>query len=277
MRTINSRITVSAVTGISGGIYLAVMYMQPTVLGNIGLSDLVMRLSGSRAPGFPLTPVISELLSLTLVLVPCYVFQIYMGIEVYRSFCTASIYVFSRTPGRIRWYLGEITGLAGTALLFQVILVVTAAVTAALMYPFYIDKAGVILAVYHIILYTLWLFSMSLIINLLAVYLGSNAAFFLVCGAQLIFTSLLIFINMFEENRPFVTRFLNLNPMAHLVIGWHSSVFPLPDKTIQGPYEGLYFAVSFLVTAGTALAAAVAGAFIVKHHDFLTADSEGGV
>ena len=54
MRTINSRITVSAVTGISGGIYLAVMYMQPTILGNIGLSDLVMRLSGSRRRDFRL-------------------------------------------------------------------------------------------------------------------------------------------------------------------------------------------------------------------------------
>ena len=231
----------------------------------------------SGPSGVGKSTVISELLSLTLVLVPCYVFQIYMGIEVYRSFCTASIYVFSRTPRRIRWYLGEITSLAGAALLFQVILVVSASAAAALMHPFYIDTAGVVLAVYHIILYTFWLFAMSLIINLLAVYLGSNAAFFVVCGAQLVFTSFLIFINMFEENRPFVTRFLNLNPMAHLVIGWHSSVVPMLDKTVQAPYEGLYFAVSFLVTAGTALAAAVAGAFIVKHHDFLTADPEGGV
>lgn len=277
MRTIKNRSAVAVVTGLTGGIYLAVMYMQPTALGYIGLSDLIMRLSGSRAPGFPLHANISELLSLTLIMVPGYVYQIYMGIEIYRSFCTASIYVFSRTPRRIRWYIREITGLAGVTLLFQIILITTVVVTTVLMYPFYIDKAGVILAVYHIILYTLWLFSMSLMINLLAVYLGSNNAFLIVCGTQLVLTSLLIFIDIFEENKLFITRLLNLNPMAHLVTGWHSSIFMLLDKTIQPPYAGLYFSVSFLIITGIALTTAAAGAFVVKRHDFITSDSEGGV
>lgn len=277
MRTINRRITVPAVIGTAGGIYLAVLYMQPAASGKIGLSDLIMRMSGNRAPGFPLNANLSELLSLTLVLIPCYIFQIYMGIEIYRNFCTASIYVFSRTPRRIRWYMKEIRGLAGKTLLFQIILVTVSASAAALIYPFFIDRAGLILAGYHIILYTLWLFSMTLIINLLAVYLGSNNAFLIVGGAQMVFTSLLIFINMFEENKVVVTRLLNLNPAAHLIIGWHSSIFPLLNKTVQPPYKGLYFTVSFLAAAVTALIAAVAGAFIVKYRDFLIADFEGGV
>lgn len=276
MRTIRNRSAVAAVTGLAGGIYLAVMYMQPAAPGNIGLSDLIMRLSGSRAPGFPLHANISELLSLTLIMIPGYVFQIYMGIEIYRSFCTASIYVFTRTPRRIRWYIGEIAGLAGSALLFQIILVTSAAVATALMYPFYIDKAGVILAAYHIILYTLWLFSMTLLINLLAIYFGSSTAFFAVCGMQLVFTTLLIFTSIFEENRMFVTRLINLNPAAHLITGWHSSIFPLIDKTIRPPYEGLYFVASFLGIAGLAAAVGVAGVFIIKRHDFITVDSEGG-
>ena len=92
------------------GLWLSWSYMNPYG-GVTTLSSLVEQLSGSRGD-FPLEPNMSELLSFTLRLLPFLVFQALAGISFYRHYCTASVYIFSRMPNRLKWYRKECALLA---------------------------------------------------------------------------------------------------------------------------------------------------------------------
>ncbi len=76
------------------GVWLSFAYINPYG-GTITLSELVLQLSGARGT-FALGLNLSELLDLTLRLVPMLVFQALAGTLMYQYYCTASVYVFSQ-------------------------------------------------------------------------------------------------------------------------------------------------------------------------------------
>ena len=80
------------------GVWLSFAYINPYG-GTITLSELVLQLSGARGT-FALGLNLSELLDLTLRLVPMLVFQALAGTLMYQYYCTASVYVFSRIERR---------------------------------------------------------------------------------------------------------------------------------------------------------------------------------
>ena len=123
---IRYRLRMLFLTGVLGGISLSVLYINPYG-GEISLSEALLQLSGSRGD-FPMGFAMTEMVSFSLRLLPAYLFELFFGIMLYRHFCTASIYIFSRYPKRVRWYFRECLALGGGALLFQVLLVRSAAV-----------------------------------------------------------------------------------------------------------------------------------------------------
>lgn len=251
---------------VAGGVYLALLYVNPFD-GTISLSELVLQLSGSRG-SFALGFFYPELVLFAMKLFPAFVFEAYAGILLYRHFCTAATYVFSRYPHRGRWYAGEACRLGVTAGVFQALLLAAVIVITASRYKLQADAAGLMLAAYHFLIHSLWVYIMALTVNLAAVYLGSSTAYGLVIGGQMICIILLnvtdVLVRRFQAVLSY-GKILAWNPIARLVLGWHGSEEGLLQQDLS---------TSLLVFLLLGAAITAVSAVMIKKHDFLAADAE---
>lgn len=261
------------------GVLLSFTYINP-YSGRILLSELILQLSGSRGE-FALGFSAAELISFAMRQLPLYIFELYFGIELYRHFCTASIYVFSRYPKRIRWYLTETILMAGNAAVFQVMMLAAVIGTSMLRYQVQADIAGVILLLYHFFIYFVWMYVTTLAVNLFAVLVGSSTSYSIVVGIQIVMTALLGCGDtmMRNLNAPESCReiLMKLNPVSRLVIGWHKSGIVSVDAVLGYAYEYMRFKDSIILCILCCILVLAAGAVVVNRHELLISDSEMGV
>lgn len=259
---------------IAGGVYLSFMHINPWG-GVITLSEATLQLSGSRGT-FALGFSPSELMSFIMCLFPALLFELYAGILLYRHFCTASIYVFSRYPRRVQWYLREAGSLGGMVCMFQLTLLAAVMVVTVIRWDLQIDSGGIALFVYHFLIQSLWTYIMALSVNLLAVYLGSSAAYAAVTCIQL--ACVVLFYVAYQAVRHSeglsYGRFLIWNPMAHLVLAWHSSRIDAVGGFLDPEYMGADLSHSLILFFILGVAVTAAGAVIIKNHELLVSDSE---
>lgn len=263
------------VIALMGGVYLSVMYINPYG-GKIVLSEAVLQLSGSRG-SFVLGFSSSELASFAMRLFPAFIFEAYAGIMLYRHFCTASIYVFSRYPHRVKWYMGEAFHLSGAVCGFHLILLVTAIFTAAIRCELEIDRAGIALMGYHFLIYSAWAYIMALLVNLLAIYWGSSAAYASVVSGQLVCIVLLSLMDLlvrYYDGGLFYENLLVWNPIAHLVLGWHDNSMEIVEPNLMSSYMQLGLNASLFLLLLIGVVITFVGAFIIKKHDLLVSDLE---
>lgn len=264
--------------GVLSGIVLSYTYINP-FFGRITLSDVILQLSGSRGE-FPLGTSMQELMGFALRLAPNYIFVVVFGIIIYRHFCTASVYVFSRHSNRKRWYIKEISLLGLYSILFQVVVTVVAVIMAILRYDVVINKAGMTLFLIHIVSYSLWFFCLSLFMNVIALMLGSNTAFICVATFQMLCITalgLLQTVKKLEENKEFVYWVITLNPITRIILGWHKSTNESLASALFSKYDVLYFCDSLVVLIFLCCFIIVWGGFVISKHDLLAADIELGV
>lgn len=261
-----------------GGTMLSVMYVNP-YNGVINLSELVLQLSGSRGE-FALGYSLLELFDFNMRLAPLLIVEQYLGLSFYRHFCTASIYVFSRCPNRIRWYMKESFSLLGCVCLFELAELGSVIIVALIRCQIRWDAAGAALLCYHFVLFGLWLLIMSMGINLLAIYLGSGSAFAVVAGIQIVFVTLLGCEDMAEQYLNIIIQpegmLLNWNPIAHLVLGWQHSSVEVIDRALNSSYEMMSLNQSVLVYLCMYAGVLALGAVLVNCHDLLISDVEMG-
>lgn len=249
------------------GLWLSWSYINPYG-GATTLSSLVEQLSGSRGD-FPLEPHMSELLSFTLRLLPSLVFQALAGISLYRHTCTASVYVFSRMPNRLKWYGKECGILALQALLYQALMLATAVGVAAVRWTITDVSQGLPILLLHLTLWSLWTFAFTLGVNLLAIYAGSSAAFAALAAVQVACISTLAVLTHLKGNPDLALVVKRANPVTCLILSWQSSRF----STMGG---SIYWEDSLaLVLLFSAILTALGG-YLIQHHDLLVSNSDGG-
>ena len=251
------------------GVWLSFSYINPYG-GTIALSELVLQLSGARGT-FSLGINLSELLDLTLRLLPMLVFQALAGTLMYQYYCTASVYVFSRIERRTAWYWHEFSALAAKVFAYLTLVLLTALLTAFVRWHIIWDTAGFSLLLYHFLIWGLWTLVATLAVNLIAIYLGSSAAFAVVAGFQVVCIALLMVAKQFEESPDIYIAVLRANPVTCLVLSWQQSRF-------DGAGYGIYLEDSLAGLIVAALLVALLGAALVKRHDLLVnnAESAGG-
>ena len=256
------------------GVWISVAYIRPD--GPIPLSMLVLQLSGSRGT-FPLGTSLIELLWFSLRLVPGFVFQALAGIRLYRNYCTASIYIFSRLPDRLRWYRKAVGEIVGCTALYELAFLGAVLVAAAVRFPIVFDAAGTALLAYHFLIYTLWLCAATLLVNLIAIFRGSSSAFVLVTGGQLLCVTFFLALQLREPPvlSPWQLFVLHWDPAARLVLSWQVGVWPLAFAQ-DTPYPPLLAERSVLYLFIFCLAIVIAGGVIVRRHDLLVTDVESG-
>lgn len=249
------------------GLWLSLSYINP-LDGTIPLDLLVWQLSGARGT-FPLGINLTELLGLTLRLTPFLLFQALAGISFYRHYCTASVYVFSRMPNRLRWYAKECSILALQTLLYHVLVLAVSIGCAAVRYDITHLAQGLPILVYHLLIWSLWTLIFTLGVNLLAIYVGSSTAFAALAGVQVACISLLMVLTHLEENPTLALVVMRANPVTCLILNWQTS-------RLSSWGGGIYWEDSLAFVLMAAVAMTVVGGILVLRHDLLISDTDGG-
>lgn len=253
--------------GLLSGVYITLIFIRP-YSGQIALSELILQLSGSRGT-FCLGFSMAELAGFMLRMLPGYCIMMLLGNSMYQYFCTASIYVFSRCPDRMKWYRQTLLPLFSSVLLFECVFVGSSVLLSCLQYRVLFDTAGAFLTAYHLLTYVLWIFAWVLSINIVAIKAGSSSAFLLAMGIQALCTAGLGFLQLFVRNDAdavTIRRLLAWNPVAHTVVGWHFSYASYPISAICS----IAFLASFCIFALSV------GGIIVQKHNLLTENTEWG-
>jgi hypothetical protein len=239
-----------------GGAANSLSYINPYD-GKISMSSMILQLTGSRED-LVLGATVVQLWGFSMRMLPVFIISSVIGIRLYRHFCTASVYVFSRYPRRFRWCMSEAFGMLAASMMFECSYLFSAIVTAVLSFEVVFDKAGFILTAYYVIIYTVWLYCAAMLMGLAATYMGSDAAYIVTIGSQL-FMIAMFGLTETERGRKTVM----LNPMSHLVFGWQSSEVGVVSAAVGDHVSGNSYGISFGMTYLLFAAAAVAVTYTV--------------
>ena len=271
MHKIKYRVINITLMGVLFGICNAFLFVNP-YQGQTTLTELILQLSGSRGE-LALGHSITELLNLSMRLFPTFIFELYIGTELYHYFCTASVYIFSRIEKRLKWYRHEIFAVTLLSFAYEIVYLISSFSTTALRYQVDVNLAGVLVCIYHFLLYSFWTCSVTILINLLAIYFGSNSSFLILTGIQFALTTLLSFMRFYVDNPNLTIAIMNLNPISHLVLGWHRSYCEVVDNAIGSPYNGLHLEGTLLFILFFYLICMLVGGYLIKNHDLLISNT----
>ncbi|MBR2038280.1 MAG: hypothetical protein IKA09_11240 [Lachnospiraceae bacterium] len=271
---INMRHKILTIIGISvlGGLFLSLMYINP-FWGRITLSELILQLSGSRGE-FPLGTSVTELIAFSMRMFPNNIFIIVFGTLMYKHFCTASVYVFTRQTNRITWYTKEVCYLALYTFIFQLVTASVAILVTIVQYDVIWNKSGFVLVAFHIALQSFWLYMLTLTMNIIAIKSGSNFAFLMVAGIQILCIALLGFLQIAENTSQ---NLIIMNPITRIILGWHSDPHQWFEDVLNPKYNVLFFSHSFIMLGVLAGIITIFGFYVIGKHDLLIEDTEVGV
>lgn len=257
------------------GVLLSLSRINPYG-GRIALQDLVLQLSGSRGD-FVMGLYYGAMVDFGFLMLPFFLYQFYGGIQLYRQFCVASVYVFSRTTNRVKWYFTELWGMCKGLLVLQVFLQSTTLLVAALRWNVVWTGEGWLLLGIHVLLFTLWTFTMALGVNLLALIWGSSTGFLAVFALQAGMLAALCTGAKLESADPTLARLLVLDPVSRLVLGWQSGgVFGL-EGVLPAEYgHVLTLSGSLLLVALMTAAVVILGLVVIQKKDILVSNLETG-
>lgn len=252
------------------GLGYSLIYLQST--GDLLFSDIIIQFSFSYVR-FD----IAQLIDMTMRFLPFILFQICYGALIYHHLCSASIYYFSRCSNRFEWFLKESFVLYLYALVYVIVIVLSATVVASINHSIIIDKASIILFTYYVLIHSGWLFFSTLMINILAVKLNSNVAFSIICSVQ---TICMFGFRLWDELLPLKVErnvwLLKFNPISHLVLSWHSSKIFEVNQRIFDYNLDFDLNISVITMLILSITTVVLGGVIVKKHDLIIFNAESG-
>lgn len=257
------------------GVLLSLSRINPYG-GQITLQELVLQLSGSRGD-FVMGLYYGAMVDFGFLMLPFFLYQFYGGIQLYRQFCVASVYVFSRTTNRVTWYFTELWGMCKGLLVLQVFLQGTTLWVAALRWDVIWTGEGWLLLGLHVLLFTLWTFAMALGVNLLALIWGSSTGFLAVFALQAGMLAVLCTGAKLESTDPALARLLALDPISRLVLGWQSGgVFGLEGALPAEYGHVLTLSGSLLLLVLVTAAVVILGLVVIEKKDILVSNLETG-
>lgn len=212
----------------------------------------------------------ANMLQLCMQMFPVIVFEIMFGVYLYRHFCTACVYYFSRQDNRIRWFVkecGRLLAYTFSYWIFSALLNIAAGV-----FVFHVPISGYDAEAifYMVALPALYTFIFTLWVNVLSVILGGANAAAIMAGIQYLFTFAIMLSNRELTLHRRGTWKLYLNPVANMVQDWHSDV-----AGIKGKLEDSFFAwYSLLYYIVVATATIVISTLIIRKQDISLENKE---
>lgn len=243
-------------------VYLSYYAIRPFEK-ELALSDMILQISGNRG-SIVMGTSMPEIISFAFRLMPDFVLECYLGVALYRNYCTASVFIFSRIPNRQRWYLKETGSLLPLVFIYEVILHTFVLLISVFRFDVGFDLTGFFLLGYHILLCTLWIFLMALLMNIFGIVFGGSNFGLGVIMAQLVMIALLSLCKI----HPIVSH---MNPIATLVLGWHHSAFA-PGNDIGRTGRSFEETVFGILLAS--MAVEFLGMRVVSRKDIIVSDME---
>ena len=203
---------------------------------------------------------------------PIILVQAVLGIGIYKHFCSASVYYFTRIKRRWTWWVKECMSLLGKVIILEIIYVVVTNLIAYFTSDYYVNKAGLVLCIYFLLIFSLWTFIVTCTINVVSIVVNSHKAFSLCILAQLVLIiALLPYADVEQEHE----LSIKLNPMANLIIYWHSSRIEIVNRYIDN--FGFKFDLNWTVAYYLILMiiVVVAGGIVVSKKQFISSAAEG--
>lgn len=266
---------IMAILGMISGIGIAFAYINPYE-GKIELTELILQLSGSRG-NIPLGFSITELMNFILCMLPNYIAILILGNRLYSHFCIAGIYIFSRCPIRRKWYRKELLALFADICIYQIFFLSTAIAVTILRYQILVNEPGLKVLGVHFLIYTLWIFSWSLMVNLCATKTGSSMAFVTIITFHAGCVALLGMINTMQIKHAapeLIKKIVWINPISHTVLGWQDKISALADAR-DFPYSmGLAETIGILLIFLSGMV--IIGEIVTQRQEFLTENREEG-
>ncbi len=224
---------------------------------------------------------LEHLLDFALRIIKFLVFQSLWGIYIYRHFCAASVYFFSRKANRIQWFLKESMQLYAYAFLYMASIGITATAWTMCRCTVVFSKESFGLLIYYMAYYPLWLFATTLLINILAIWLTSGPAFCIVAGIQLVMiTSLNLWDSLLSiETELHAVRnemLLQWNPAAHLVLGWHDSHAIAVEQAKEIICINIGMNTTVIYFLALSILVLAAGILVVNRKDIIASNIETG-
>lgn len=229
---------------------------------------------------------IGETFKLVQFLLPFILFQMLFGTYIYQHFCTASIYHFTRINNRIKWFLKESVNLLIYCVSYVILLVVFTTVFFEISNTLTYDKESFIILVCYVLINSLFLFFITLLTNILSINFKSHVGFMISNGFVLACISIFIYWddklafykteNINIEDIQSDGKLIQLNPISHLVIKWHSSNIETVNERINqfGINFDLYSSVVLFLLLS--ILTIIVGCLIVKNKDFIITNTETG-
>lgn len=252
--------------GFLSGIYLAVAFVNP-YKGETSFEEMIFQLSGSRGE-LLMGCSLAELTGYILRMLPGYALCMAWGTDMYRHFCTASVYVFSRCTDRRKWYQKMLLTLFIKVGIYEIVLAGTVFLVTAWRYMIVEEKRGPEIFGMHLAVFLLWHMIWILLMNLLSLRFGSSMAGILVICSQTVCTaglSAASFLERRQASAELINSLMKLNPVSHTILGWQYG-----GKYALNPRGSLLF---LAVCCGLIT---LAGGFMVGRLDILTEDLEKG-
>lgn len=219
------------------------------------------------------------LIMLILNMFPIFVFQFVYGTYIYRHFCTASVYWFSRCPHRSRWFIKESFFLWGLSCIYAMCFYGTGCSISFWGWKTKWTGWTVLFFLYSVTILALWLFITTMLINVLSLYKGSMFGFGCVAAWQLACTGILQLWNnilSFENGIDILKKgiLLKINPISHVVLCWHSSKILIFDEQLCGLPITFPLSESVVYMLIMAILSWCTGVFVIRRKEILVENME---
>ncbi len=213
-------------------------------------------------------------------MIPLVMFQIVMGLAIYEHYCVASVYFFSRCSRIRMWFVKEAGKLFGEACAYSAVVMCSAILVCFAQGRLQMGGRDFPELFWRFLLYALWLFATSLLINLLAIRFDSVAGFGAVFGAEVLLVTALGALEGLNLSEPqeisgygIQYQLWKWNPITQLVGKWHSGelqCFQGMEIQLVLPNVfslGYFLAFGILVTAY--------GFYVISKTEFIENQKEG--
>lgn len=210
--------------------------------------------------------------------IPLLLFQILYGTYIYRHFCSAGVYFFSRKKRRESWFLKETGKLYLYVFLYCFLFIMSGIISTVIVCNVHFDYPSLILAIYYLLIYSLYLFTFTLMINVIAIAAGSRIGFIVAASIEVLGMGFYLTLgNIISDEADIIGKYiwtLKINPFAHLIFNMHSSKLASVNNIIN--IKGINFDLNQSVIYFFTLSVITIfiGYFIVKKREFIINNRE---
>lgn len=260
-------------------------YMIPVFLGffisfgiflninEISIANIVLDFSFASAEYY-----MAYITEITYWYIPILMSHFLFGTSIYKHFCSASVYYFSRTSKRKRWYCIESLKLYANILIYLTLLLGSSVCLPLLSGKLQsISATDMIFLLYYLAIHSMYIFITSELINIISIFSSSNIGFAII--ELLCLTSFGLYSvtgELFSEN--FImqhTGIIRFNPACHLIIDIHSSQFECINILINKKNIDFQLSESLISLGLTAVMVMIIGSFIIQNTDIIKQKTEG--